>query len=402
MIAKKLGSVLFLMALATGCEMVPDPDPGEDGGPGPGTSAGMCKSAKAVVGSPTYRTLPDRSMWKPDGHGALEQPPLIAWNLAMRGSQLALSSQESVWVADMAAASPSFKRVLGQDGLQPSQYTPTGACRDARIMVNAGMTYLPDGRLVIGDGWANGVIELSDPTSATCSARPIAGTQVAIRSTDLMRDQIYEQGDVDGPGAQARFRRPQQAVADAAGNVYVWDQSNYKVKKIGTDAAHTVTTIADLTAREPTVHQMTVMNGKLYAAANASGDLIFEVDLAAGGAPRIILDGTGKFDMVPSGAGIPVGLTNDGRDLIVLLWKGYVYRVSTSGETSLMAGAGRMVSSSFPSDLDPSNVPAEELPLDPNSMTQGAGEIGYRDGHVYLPSAYGGTGWTVWDLDCTK
>ena len=42
-------------------------------------------------------------------------------------------------------------------------------------------------------------------------------------------------GDVDGPGAQARLRRPQQIAFDAAGVLYVADAGNLKLRALGTD-----------------------------------------------------------------------------------------------------------------------------------------------------------------------
>lgn len=37
------------------------------------------------------------------------------------------------------------------------------------------------------------------------------------------------EGDVEGPGASARFAAPNDAITDDAGNVYVWDRGNKKI-----------------------------------------------------------------------------------------------------------------------------------------------------------------------------
>ena len=397
--SKHLWSVLFLAAIAPGCTMIEE---GTGDGDGDGDGGGKtCTTARLFAGDPGWRSDIDRSMWNPAGQPARATPPLIAMNLAVHGNQLAISTQESIWLTDTSAASPTFKRIAGVDDLRPSQYQPAGACASVRTMAGSGLAYLPDGRLVAGDGWGNGVIELSDPSSSSCQAKPIAGTQIAIDSTDLMSDQIYEQGDVDGPGAQARFRRPQQPTADDAGNVYVWDQSNYKIKKIATDAARTVSVVADLTDTEPTMHAMTVLDGKLYAVGNDDGgDVVLEVDLA-GGAARRVLEGR-PWDVAPGSAGIPVGVTTDGRDLIVLLYQGYIYRVTTGGEMTLIAGAGRPRGSHFPDEIDLDQpVPADQLPLYVASQTQGGGYIGWNAGHLYVPADYpSGAGWAIWDVSC--
>jgi DNA-binding beta-propeller fold protein YncE len=51
-----------------------------------------------------------------------------------------------------------------------------------------------------------------------------------------------EEGSVDGPIATARFRGPSGIVTDQAGNLYVADQSNHRIRKI--DTSGNVTTIA--------------------------------------------------------------------------------------------------------------------------------------------------------------
>ena len=46
------------------------------------------------------------------------------------------------------------------------------------------------------------------------------------------------------PGLAARFFGPTAVLPDNAGNVYVADSRNHAIRKIGNDAAHTVTTVA--------------------------------------------------------------------------------------------------------------------------------------------------------------
>lgn len=46
-------------------------------------------------------------------------------------------------------------------------------------------------------------------------------------------------GDVEGAGGVARFKRPLRVAVDASGNLFVLDQANYKVRKIGTDGVVT-------------------------------------------------------------------------------------------------------------------------------------------------------------------
>jgi sugar lactone lactonase YvrE len=51
-------------------------------------------------------------------------------------------------------------------------------------------------------------------------------------------------GEEDGPGSTARFGAPTSVAVDAAGNIYVVDGALYTIRRIANDAAHTVTTLA--------------------------------------------------------------------------------------------------------------------------------------------------------------
>jgi len=53
-------------------------------------------------------------------------------------------------------------------------------------------------------------------------------------------------GYADGPGATAKFSGPLGIAVDAAGNVFVTDPTNNRIRKVASDAAHTVTTVAGL------------------------------------------------------------------------------------------------------------------------------------------------------------
>ncbi|MCP3063978.1 PKD domain-containing protein [Myxococcus sp. K38C18041901] len=54
----------------------------------------------------------------------------------------------------------------------------------------------------------------------------------------------FQEGFVNGPATQARFRRPVGVAVDAQGNVFVADTGNHAVRRIANDAARTVSTIA--------------------------------------------------------------------------------------------------------------------------------------------------------------
>ena len=82
-----------------------------------------------------------------------------------------------------------------------------------------------------GDSFGAGSAPQVDESRAASSVSTLAGVSGA-------------EGFVDGPGSQARFRRPVGIAADASGNLYVADTGNHAIRMIANDADHTVTTIA--------------------------------------------------------------------------------------------------------------------------------------------------------------
>jgi DNA-binding beta-propeller fold protein YncE len=74
-------------------------------------------------------------------------------------------------------------------------------------------------------------------------SRPIDWSRAAASVTTLA-GLSHVEGHLEGPAAGARFQRPTAIAADAAGNLFVTDTGNHRVRLIANDAARTVTTIA--------------------------------------------------------------------------------------------------------------------------------------------------------------
>lgn len=388
MMTKTWLSALSMITLAAGCETLPGDDDGGDGGGGGGR---VCSTARLVAGNPRFSGDIDRSQWNPAGHGVKADPPLLVWSFAGRGSQLLVNTQESLWLTDLSAASPSFRRVSGDDALPQEQYQPSGACSTARHMAGDGLAWMPSGRAALGDYWANGVTELSDPTGAGCTASPIAGTQTTVNKSQLPSTLLYQPGDVDGPGAQARFGGPFDPTADADGNLYVWDDGNEVIKKIASDASRTVSRLYPLAAPLQVVNSMTAFGGKLYASgATSNGGAIIEIDTASG-ATREVASGD-IFDQGTAGGAI--AMTNDGTDLLVKNYRGYLYRVTLAGAVTQIGGAG-VVSGSYPDiDLSGGPVPADQVPVTFPSMVIGD-SLYWNAGHLYVTDSR-----AIWDFTC--
>ncbi|ESU23988.1 hypothetical protein FEDK69T_10480 [Flavobacterium enshiense DK69] len=73
-----------------------------------------------------------------------------------------------------------------------------------------------------------GNIIVVDRSSHKIRKIAIDGTVTTIAGTGAI-------GSVDGPAASATFKYPDGAVVDSQGNIFISDQSNHKIRKIGTD-----------------------------------------------------------------------------------------------------------------------------------------------------------------------
>ena len=94
----------------------------------------------------------------------------------------------------------------------------------------AGVAQLPDGTFVIADPRAHRILQIDGSGRVS----PYAGDGTP--SGNPFHD--------NKPGLAAGFFGPTSVLSDTAGNVYVADSRNHAIRRIGNDAAHTVTTIA--------------------------------------------------------------------------------------------------------------------------------------------------------------
>jgi len=125
--------------------------------------------------------------------------------------------------------------------------------RSGIITTYAGGATLPDGQT--GDGGAATAAQLFSPVGIAISGGYLWFSEYAYNGNRIRRINMQtnvietaagpadgKAGFADGPGKDARFDTPLGLAADSAGNVYVADAGNQRVRKI--DANLTVTTVA--------------------------------------------------------------------------------------------------------------------------------------------------------------
>jgi len=357
-----------------------------------GDTPSTCTDASLFAGNPYFTG--DLEGWNPDGQGLLADPPLRMRYLANASGQLAVDTQQEVWLSD----GTDIRRIAGDELEFELQYQPTGACGDVRFIISQGIVGLPSGNIVVADTRGNGLVELADP-GGDCTASAIAGNPDPILDVDV-EDGAAAQGDIDGPGADARFFGVELPIADADGNVYVNDPGNTKVKRVANDADRTVTTLFDYGAPdEPFVLAMNAMDGMLYVTgANATEDIIWAIDATSGEATELFR-GRGLFEEIDSSQQATLfAIENDGVDLFVASNKGYVFRLSTSGEPlGVIAGMGAIVD--YPADLDLTMPLAlDQLPL--RTWGVGDGDLQRIGDDVLFTGNAGGVGFHLWSIHC--
>lgn len=360
--------------------------------PDPGPSAGKtCSVGRVIAGNPVSSAVDDPAAWTPAGHPARAEPPMHFSNVARRGDTLVVSTGRSIWRIDLAAAAPAFVRVAGDD-VEAAVYRPSGPCADVRFLASEGLAWLPDGRLVVGDDWANGVVELSDPLSASCTAKVIAGNATVL--TNHTPATVYQPGDVTGPGAGARFAAPDDAIAGDSGEVYVWDRGNRQIKRIADDAARTVSSVFTLDGELDNVNALAYAHGRLYAGGfNIDGTRVIAIDVATGEVTPIAHDA----DIPGPGSSLPVAIAGDGDALVVYASGGFIYRIGADGAITHVAGHGER-NSDLTDDAYAGELPAMDAPLNFVDGFVGGGNVVVSEGHLLIPSH--DDAWGLWDFTC--
>ncbi len=365
------------------------------------------------AGDPTYNGQPsDRPA---SGTGILADPPLQWQTLVFSGTHLYTRQECEVWSVDLSAGSPVETKIAGTTPSGSTYDFAMGPCSTASLTQLRGLAALPDGSLVASDYWANAIVKITNPDNpSTCMVSSIAGNAGPYTAIDPSNPSTYPpSGTTDGQGSAASFTELSAMITDSSGTTYVADRTvtsgPSSVRKI--DSSGNVKTLLQLTNVDGTpnvIHNFTIMNGKLYAAAGdaANASYVFQIDTTTGTTTMIHSGGSDQWAPVdPASDPMVAGITNDGTNLIVAGY-GYVWYLSLGGKLTLVAGTGYSIDY-FPTGYDPAAPhPALQLalpaPIGP-ADEYGTGalyHIAYHDGAVYFRGHADGTAAFIEKIAC--
>jgi len=342
-------------------------------------AAPVCSTAELFAGNPSYEEPMDRAS---DGQGLLDNPPLAWRSLLFVDDKLVTHVGQEIWYTDLKAAKPVIKRLAGQENRSGQSIKP-GACQDARFANIAGVALKSDGNIVGADQTGNDVFLIKDPFGANCTVSFLAGSTKAIES--VSPGSPPNVGDVDGPGASARFGLVNwPAVIDD--NIYFIDENHRKVKHIANDSGNTVKTIAKLP--EGVYFALIALNGKLYTVGNntVSEGFIIEIEPGTGAIHEIVRGGPQTFG--GSGALDISGLATDGKGLFTS-HKGKLLYVTIDGKIMSIAGDGTTFEFRRPYDpTRPQKADSVQLVASRRTMIAGSNVfLAYKDNAVYYSAS---------------
>lgn len=349
----KTRSMLVAIALITGCSGEEPVEPSQlervlEAGAKCDTSGNAC----------TYLGLSGEEGFNGDGKHRLETK--LYWSFDML-----FASDGTQWFIDWN--NHIVRRILPDETVEtivgwidpifpgdggPDERTPDGSL-GIQVQLNhpTDMAEMPDGRILLM-AWHNHKLRIIDP--ATKRVKILAGAGAGFAGDGM-------------PAPMARFRQPKGLEIDTAGNRYILDQQNFRIRMI--DSADMVSTIAGNGMRgfsgdggpalmaqfgfeagsnpEPS-GGLAVADGKLYVA-DTLNDRIRVVDLASGMIDTFA--GTGQPGYSGDGGAATQAAFNKPRDIEV--YGGALYVADTdnsvirkielsSGTVSTVAGTGEL------------------------------------------------------------
>jgi len=207
------------------------------------------------------------------------------WDVVLRGDELfiAMAGSHQIWRMDLATGKLEAYAGSGREG------TLDGAKAGAELAQPSGLTIGPDDRLYFADSEGSSIrwVELS-------GSSPAVGTLIGSGLS------LFDFGDLDGVGDQARLQHPLGISTDGT-YLYVADTYNSKIKRIDPSSRELITLLGTeqgwRDGSDPRFYEpggIHFAGGRLYVA-DTNNHSIRVVDLAGGETTTLVLSGIEAF-----------------------------------------------------------------------------------------------------------
>ena len=216
----------------------------------------------------------------------------------------AYSGPITVELRDTTLVGPEFNYIISDTVVNTMAGSTVGYVDDigtnAQFNTPTGLAVDANGNVFVADASNHRIRKISPDGTVTTYA---GGTE----------------GDVDGSLAEAQFNTPWDVDVDAAGNVYVADMGNYRIRKISPEGI--VTTLAGSVQGEADGSGAEAQFNKPMGIAVTADGIVYVADVTYGFIRRI--DSDGNVTTYPGGFGTVRGLAVDQNE--------YVYFVEPNG-----------------------------------------------------------------------
>ena len=241
------------------------------------------------------------------GTGALGWPPAASllestrlnspWGLTLHQGDLwiAMAGFHQIWVADLDGGVIGPAVGSGREGVI------NGGVTAAELAQPSGLAFDTSGRLYFAD---------SESSSIRFADALLPDGQTGIVSGSNLN--LFDFGDIDGTGAEARLQHPLGIVWDrVSGDLLIADTYNSKLKRINPDTGETTTYLGDgrgwADGMNPRFYEPggLALSGRTLYVADTNNHVIRVVDLDTDTASTLVLHGIERFDPPPDAAGYP-------------------------------------------------------------------------------------------------
>ena len=348
-------------------------------------AAPVCSTAELFAGNPSYEDPMDRAS---DGQGLLDNPPLAWRSLILIDDKLVTHVGQEIWYTDLKERKPVVKRLAGREDRTGRSIKP-GTCPYARFANIHGIAVNSSGNIVGADQTGNNIFSIKDPFGANCTVTFLAGSTKAIES--ISPGNPPNVGDIDGPGASARFGLVTWP-AIVADNIYFIDEHHRKLKRVTNDSDNTVKTIATLP--EGVYYALVGLKDRLYTVGNSMSEgFIIEIEPETGAMKDIVRGRSPTFGG-QAGKSLDIsGLATDGKGLFTSN-RGQLLYVTIEGKITSIAGDGTTFEFRRPYDpTRPQKADSVQLVASRRTATAGSNVfLAYKDNAVYYsataPTSY--------------